>query len=297
MSVINSYQAGTNFTDSITSGVFGQIGNATTGVPTGVPLVYAWLPTASQAILTTPDTNPNFATSKGAYINFNNSKLASPFVVVDQEVPLDCCRILKITANQAFTVFASVKDFYGEPMTFGGAATEVDEVFEFVAPRGASAINSIKVSGSAGLTNIQVYTTDALELPYSNINKAPVSFVNYNAKPLYGIYGEASTPYLLQPLFDLINSVAGSEQTLSTGNVRPIFSFKTVEGIDIPPFDGDKYLMIGQNVNGFGFNIPLTAQKIAQQEAIDTPITPFLNVKNFVLGDPSFKEGWKGWQG
>jgi hypothetical protein len=296
MSVINSYQTGTTFTDSITSGVFGQIGNATTGVPTGVPLLYAWKPISGRAILSSPDTNPNFASANGAYINFNRNKLATPFTVIDLEVPLDCCRIILITANQEFNVFASVRDFYGEPMTFGGTSQEIQGIQSFIAPRGVSAINSIKVSGSAGLTNVRVFTMDIIELPFSNFNEAPPSFVSFKGFPLYGIYNEGSTPYKLKPLFSLVNSVKASDQTLSEGSVRPLFAFEVVEGITTNSFDGESILIIGQNVAGFGYNIPLTDQTIAIAEDGDFQPTPFLNSKEYVIGGASYSKGWKGWQ-
>lgn len=296
MAVLNSFIGGTNFPDSITSGVFTSYGNATTGVPTGVSLLYSWKPIASQAILTNADTNPNFATSTGAYVDLNGNKLAAPFTVVNNEVPLDVCRIIQITANNPFTVFCSARDFYGEPMTFGGNSSVVDTVNQFEAPRGVSAISSIKVSGAAGLSNIQINTLDKLELPFSDINLAPVCFVNYDDSPLLCIADDADTPYLGKKMYVITSS--DFDQTLSTGNVRPLFEFQNFGAETTPnPFNGSRTLVIGQTLTGFGFNIPLAGfYPNAEQEIADQELNPFLNLKNYVLGYPSYSEGWEGWK-
>ena len=296
MSVLNSFENGTTFIDSITAGVFQAVGNATTGVPLGIPLVYMWKPISSRGILSTPDTNPNFATSKGAYVNLNQSKLASPFEVVNYEVLLDVCRIVKITASEPFTCFASCRDFYGQRMTFGGTSSVVDTVNTFVAPRGASAICSVKVSGGVGLTDVQITVMDRIELPFADYNQAPVAFINYDQRPFLAAFNEDATPYSAKSLYDLTQSKLGKDQTLSENCVRPIFSFREIEGIDPVPFDGNKILTIGQNVSGYGFNIP-----IPSEEGLDDALTyqernPFLNLGSYVLGEASYSVGWEGWK-
>lgn len=296
MSVLNSYENGTTFVDSITAGVFQAIGNATTGVPLGVPLVYMWKPISSRGMLTTPDTNPNFATSKGAYVNLNQTKLASPFKVVNNEVLLDVCRLVKITASEPFTCFASCRDFYGQKMTFGGASTTFDTVNTFFAPRGASAICSVKISGGAGLSDVQITIMDSIELPFADYNQAPIAFINYDQRPYFGAFNQDSTPYSAKGLFLLTSSKLGKEQTLSENCVRPIFSLTTTEGIMDTPFDGERILTIGQNVSGYGFNIPIPSEAGLDDAMTYQEKNPFLNLGSYVLGEASYSAGWEGWK-
>jgi hypothetical protein len=297
MSDLNSFESGTAFLDSITAGVFSGVGNATSGVPTGVPLIYAVKPKGTQNILTNPDTNPLFATAKGAYVNLNNSKLATPFVAVNGGVALDVCRLIAITANVQFSCFVSCRDFYGEKMTFGGASIDLEEVPTFNAPRGVTEINSIKVFSADPGIEIQVKTLDIIELPYADLNSAPVTFVNYNDAPLLAIFDESSTPYRGKPAYLVLSSIPGSQQTKQTGNVRPLLQLNnTIEGITLDQFNGNRILVVGQNVNGYGFNLPVPTSTGLTPELTAQEQNPFLNLSTYVLGDPSYSVGWEGWQ-
>lgn len=293
MSYYNSYSPGTTFLDSITTGNFLQYGNGATGVPTGVAMVYSWKPKASSDLLTTPDSNPLFATPNGAYVNLSNSSLATGFEVVNEEVPLDVCRLILIAATQPFSVFGSCRDFYGNKMTFGGEGELNDGVYGFVPPRGVAAINSVKIFGGGPGVAIQIRTLDAIELPFADYNKAPISFINYNSAPLFCIRNDAGTPYIAKGQFEYQPST--ELQTLDSGNPRP-FILLANEGDVIPePFNGERELVIGQNVTGYGFNKPvppvgLTDLFVKQEQ------NQFLNLSTYVLGEPSFNEGWVGWQ-
>lgn len=293
MSVYDSFAGGTTFLDSITTGIFSSFGNYTTGVPTGIPLLYAWKPRPSIGVLASPQDNPNFGTTGGAYLNLTNPQLSAGFSVVNYEVPLDVCRTVTITANQPFNCFFSCRDFYGNIMTFGGGSSVVDTVNTFIAPRGVSAIASAKIQGGAGLGQVQITTNDKVELPFADYNVAPLNVVNYNGNPLYGIVSGSATPYKAKPLYLLTEG--NVEQTLSTGNVRPLFKFynQGVSALQPAPFDGFRVLVIGQNISGFGFNIPNRGGGFPEYEPYET--NPFLNLGQYVLGKPSFSEGWKGW--
>lgn len=297
MSDLNSFESGTTFLDSITTGIFSGVGNATSGVPTGVPLVYAWKPLASALVLSAAELNPSFETAKGGYVDLSNSKLAAPFKAINLEIPLDVCRCITITGSEAFSCFVSCRDFYGEKMTFGGTSTEIESVQQVISPRGVSAINSVKIFNAQPNTYINIGTIDFLELPYSDLNKAPITFLNYNGNPLLGIFEQSETPYTGKPFYSILPAVPGEEQTLSEGNVRPLLKIEsTIEEISILPFNGERILVVGQNASGYGFNIPiptqdgLSAKKTAQEK------DPFLNLSTYVLGDPSYSVGWTGWQ-
>lgn len=297
MSDLNSYESGTAFLDSITTGVFSGVGNATSGVPTGVPLVYAVKPRVAQTILSAAETNPDFETAKGGYVNLSNSKLATPFKAVNYGVALDICRLILVTGDNPFSCFVSCRDFYGEKMTFQSTSIDVEGTQVVKAPRGVTEINSVRIYNATPGTYIQLATDDTIELPYADLNKAPVTFVNYNGGPLMGIFNESSTPYKGKPLFLILSSIPGDQQTLQTGNVRPLLTIdNTVEGLSILPFDGYRILVVGQNVNGYGFNLPTPSQ-----DGLDATITkqeknPFLNLSTYVLGDPSYSVGWVGWK-
>jgi hypothetical protein len=293
MSVYDSFAGGTNFLDSITTGIFQAYGNATTGVPTGIPLLYSWKPQASAGILATPQDNANFANFGGAYVDLTPPQLSATFSVVNYEVPLDVCRTVSITANQPFMCFASCRDFYGNIMTFGGASTEVASVDTFVAPRGLTALVSLNISGEAGIGDVQITTLDEIELPFADYNAAALGVVNYNGNPLMGINADADTPYKAKPLYQI--QFATSEQTLDAGRARPLFQFFDQGNTDLQPepFDGVRVLVIAQNISGFGFNIP---NKPSNTTAFDPyEENPFLNWGQYVLGLPSYAANWKGW--
>jgi len=293
MSVYDSFAGGTNFLDSITTGIFQAYGNATTGVPTGVPLLYSWKPQASASILATPEFNANFANYGGAYVDLTQPKLGATFNVVNYEVPLDVCRTVTITANQQFTCFASCRDFYGNIMTFGGASEEVASVNTFVAPRGLTALVSLNISGEVGIGDVQIRTRNEIELPFADYNGAALGGVNYNGNPLMGINADDATPYKAKPLYQI--QFATSEQTLDAGRARPIFQFYDQENpiLQPPAFNGLRVLVISQNISGFGFNIP---NKPGYTEAFDDlEANPFLNLGQYVLGKPSYSANWKGW--
>jgi hypothetical protein len=293
MSVYDSFAGGTNFLDSITTGIFQAYGNATTGVPTGIPLLYSWKPQTSTGILETPQDNPNFANTGGAYVDLTPPQLSATFSVVNYEIPLDVCRTVSITANQSFTCFASCRDFYGNIMTFGGSSEVIETVNTFVAPRGLTALVSLKISGEAGVGDVQITTRDEVELPFADYNDAPLSVANYNGNPLLAIDAGSSTPYKAKPLYKILQ--ANTTQTAGTGRVRPLFQFfdQGITDLQPSPFDGFRILVIAQNISGYGFNIPNksgTAPAFAPYEK-----DPFLNWGQYVLGLPSYAENWKGW--
>jgi len=294
MSSYNSYSPGTTFLDSITTGGFLQYGNGATGVPTGVTMVYCWRPQASLEILKLPDNNPGFATPKGAYVDLSQSNLTDKFEVINFEVPLDVCRTVVITASQNFTVLFSCKDFYGQKMTCGGASQLINAEQAFITPRGVSAINSVWVSGEAGLNNVQIRTLNEIELPFADYNGAAISFVNYDQQPLYCIKEEAEPPYALKQLYEYKPSSVG--QTLSSNNPRPLLLLANTGKPTPTPFDGEKELVIGQNATGYGFNKPIPQSEGASPAFTLQERNQFLNLSTYVLGEPSYNVGWVGWQ-
>jgi hypothetical protein len=293
MSVYDSFAGGTTFLDNITTGIFQSVGNYTTGFPTGVPLLYSWRPNTSSGIFATPQDNPNFGTSEGAYLNLTAPQLNAGFAVVNYEVPLDVCRTVTITANQPFNCFVSCRDFYGKIMTFGGGSSVVETVNTFKSPRGVSALCSVKISGPVGIGNVQITTNDEIELPFADYNGAPISVLNYSGIPLMGINNDPDTPYKAKPLYKILSST--SAQTQSTGRARPLFQFYDLGNPDLQPpgFNGVRLLVISQNISGFGFNIPNKSGSSVAFENYESD--PFLNLGEYVLGLPSYSEGWKGW--
>lgn len=291
MSVYDSFSGGTNFLDNITTGLFQSYGNYTTGVPTGIPLLYSWRPEASAGILNATQTNPAFATTYGGYLDLTQPKLSTGFAVINYEVPLDVCRTIEISSSDPFNCFVSCRDFYGNIMTYGGGSTPSGGANIFPSPRGVSALCSVKIFGAAVDATFQITTEDEIELPFASYNAAPLSFVNYTGQPFLGIENDPATPYKPKPIYKIIES--NSVQTLTSGRARPLFQFKEFDGALPPGFNGIRLLVIGQNISGFGFNIPNKHGGAVAFEDLDTD--PFLNLGQYVLGLPSYSEGWKGW--
>lgn len=291
MSVYDSFSGGTTFLDNITTGLFQSYGNYTTGVPTGIPLLYSWRPEASAGILNATQSNPAFTTTYGGYLDLTQPKLSTGFEVINYEIPLDVCRTVVLVSSDPFNCFVSCRDFYGNIMTYGGGSSPSEGVNIFLSPRGVSAICSAKIFGAAVDATFQISTQDEIELPFASYNAAPLSFVNYTGQPFLGIENDADTPYKAKPIYRIIKS--DTVQTLSTGRPRPLLRLGDFEIAPPPPFDGERLLVVGQNISGFGFNIPNKHGGAAPFEDLDTD--PFLNLGQYVLGLPSYSEGWKGW--
>ena len=291
MSVYDSFSGGTTFLDNITTGMFQSYGNYTTGVPTGIPLLYAWRPEGQASILNGAQSNPAFSTSAGGYLDLTQPKLSTGFEVINYEIPLDVCRTVGIVTDDPFNCFLSCRDFYGNIMTCGGGSEVIDAKNVFKTPRGASAICSVKIFDAAVDAEIDIGTLNEIELPFASYNAAPVSFVNYTGQPFLGIENDPDTPYKAKPIYKIVKS--DSVQTLSSGRARPLFQFIDFDGELPPEFDGTRLLVIGQNISGFGFNIPNKHGGATAFQEYDT--NPFLNLGQYVLGLPSYSEGWKGW--
>lgn len=284
--VSNTYPVAvpTNFQDNVRSGVI-QFpgGNANSpGVMIGNLQAYAIKPNLS-ADITSPIVNPN------GYISLAES-VESPFSVADQKITLDVCRSIKITteSTDGFAWIVSGYDFYDQKMVWSG---ETESDTEVISPRGFNAICSVSITQAEGDEGtFKLTTRDAIELPYADWNGDNLLIVNYANEPaMWTDDGEGPEYY---SSFAFNYSYSNPEQTGNSGNPRPLIILNPETYNTIPPFDAEKVMVVLQNVVGAGFNIPAT-------ENVNNPSTaqnskPYLNDKEYVIGTPSYAEGWQG---
>lgn len=275
----------TNFQDNIRSGVvqFPGGNSNSPGVMIGNLQAYAVKPNAA-ADVTNPIVDPSGLISLTSSVN-------APFSVVDQKITFDVCRGLKLAATTAdpYSWVISGYDFYNEKMVWSGnAAGNVAEVFS---PRGFNAICSVSITQAEGATGtFTLSTRDSIELPYADWNADNVLIVNYAEQPLMWLRpGDGTLSY---SVFAFQYNYSNPVQTGTTGNPRPLITLDPTEYTGTPPFNAANVLVVLQSILGAGFNIPATEN--VDRPSVAQNAQPYLNDKEYVIGTPSFAEGWQG---
>lgn len=275
----------TNFQDNIRSGVvqFPGGNSNSPGVMIGNLQAYAVKPNAV-ADVTNPIVNPSGLISL-------TSSVKAPFSVVDQKISFDVCRCLKLTATTTdpYSWVISGYDFYNEKMVWSG--NEAGNVGAVESPRGFNAICSVSITQAEGDTGTFVLSTqNNIELPYADYNGDNVLIVNYANQPLMWLNPGVGTESDSVFAFDYY--VTNTEQTGNDGRPRPIIELNPTTYPGIPPFNASNVMVVLQAIVGAGFNIPAT-ENIAYP-SVRQNSQPYLNDKEYVIGVPSFAEGWQG---
>lgn len=273
----------TNFKDNLRSGVIQFPGgnSNTPGVMIGNLQAYAIKPNAS-ADITDPIVDPN------GFISLTSS-VKAPFAVVDQKISFDVCRGLKITATteDPYSWVISGYDYYNQKMVWSGS-TEDDEEVE--SPRGFNAICSVSITQADGATGTFVLSTqDAIELPYADWNNDNVLMVNYAEEPLMWLLPGGEEPYTTYAAYDYFKTL--EPQTGNNGRPRPIIQLNPASYSTVPAFNAVNIMVVLQSVVGAGFNIPATEN--INRPSVAQNSQPYLNDREYVIGKPSFSEGWQ----
>lgn len=294
---------GTGFNTGISAGAFTIPGNVSRGVPINQPMFYRLSPKEAGTVV---EGTQDFSATPGTEfykIGVFNSDLANlvEYPIGNYVLMLDVPRTLTFTLTNVVgdadvTIIVNYIDQYGQIGRRQSGDFDGEESNFPVGVLGISSVEVIKNEGNTATFNVEMQTTNILELLYNDYG-SPSTFmwitansINQSINYPFFVTLSQNDPFGFKSAPDYTRALQ-TPQTLTSGQPRPLIDLSTTT------FGTNLSFGVVQNVLGIGMSSE-GATSITDPILNDNrPIPTITYSQEVIFGRKNYIEDWKGFKG